>query len=190
MPWNGSGSVSLVYTWATEAGSPPIAISKLDEQEVDLGSMIANCLARDGQNSPSDHIDWNAKRIENLADAAADTDALNRQTGDSRYRAIGLSSQTGNYTCVLADTGVIHPSGAGAGDTITIPANASVAYPIGKTLTFVNDDSNAVSIAITSDTLTLGGSTTTGTRTLAQNGCATAIKVTSTKWIISGSGLS
>jgi len=46
-----------------------------------------------------------------------------------------------------------------------------------------------VSIAITTDTLTLAGSTTTGTRSLAQNGVATAIKVASTSWIISGAGL-
>ena len=38
-------------------------------------------------------------------------------------------------------------------------------------------------------TTTGAGTTTTGSRSLAQNGVATAIKVTSTKWIISGTGL-
>lgn len=107
------------------------------------------------------------------------------------FRGIPQNAQTGNYTCVASDAGkhIYHASGAGAGDTYTIPANASVAYELGTTLTFINQDSNAVSIAITSDTLTLSSAGTTGTRTLAQNGIATAIKVTSTGWLISGTGL-
>lgn len=108
------------------------------------------------------------------------------------FREVPQNSQSGNYTCVLTDNGkhILHPSGAGAGDTFTIPANASVAYPLGAVLTFVNRDSNAVSIAITTDTMYFAGTATTGTRTLAQNGVATAIKVESTVWIISGTGLS
>jgi len=35
----------------------------------------------------------------------------------------------------------------------------------------------------------LAGAGTTGNRTLAANGVATAIKITSTEWIISGTGL-
>lgn len=107
------------------------------------------------------------------------------------FRGVPQNSQSGNYTCVAADAGkhILHPSGGGSGDTFTIPANGSVAYEIGTTLTFVNRDSNAVSIAITTDTLYLAGTGTTGTRTLAENGVATAIKVESTVWIISGSGL-
>ena len=36
----------------------------------------------------------------------------------------------------------------------------------------------------------LAGVGTTGTRTLAANGIATAIKITNTEWIISGVGIS
>lgn len=107
------------------------------------------------------------------------------------YLEVPQNIQAANYTLIATDTGkhIYHASGAGAGDTYTIPSNASVAYPIGTSLTFINSDSNAVSIAITTDTMTLAGTTSTGTRTLAQNGIATAIKVTATAWIISGSGL-
>lgn len=108
------------------------------------------------------------------------------------YLEIPQNSQSGNYTLVLTDAAkhIIHPSGGGAGDTITIPANASVAFPVGTVVTFANADSNNVSIAITSDTMTLAGTTLTGTRTLGQNSVACALKVTSTAWIISGAGLS
>lgn len=112
----------------------------------------------------------------------------------ARYYREGINqnSQSSNYTLVLTDANkhIFHPTGAGAGDTYTIPANASVAYPLGTVLTFVNEDSNACSIAITTDTLTLAGTTTTGTRTLAQNGVANALKITTVKWLISGVGLS
>jgi hypothetical protein len=76
-----------------------------------------------------------------------------------------------------------------SGLTITIPANSSVAFPPGTMLTFQNNGGGTMSIAITTDTLQLVNSSTTGTRSLAANGLATAYKITSTKWIISGSGL-
>lgn len=104
---------------------------------------------------------------------------------------IPQNAQSGNYTIATTDNGkhIYHASGDGASDTYTIPANASVALPIGFSVTFVNLDSNAVSIAITTDTMTLIGAGTTGTRTLAQYGMATALKVASTKWVISGTNL-
>ena len=46
-----------------------------------------------------------------------------------------------------------------------------------------------MTIAITTDTMRLAGAGTTGSRTLAANGIATALKLTSTEWIISGTGL-
>lgn len=107
------------------------------------------------------------------------------------YLNVPQNSQSAAYTLVLADAGkhILHPSTDANARTFTIPANASVAFPVGTTVTFVNETSQNVTIAITTDTLTLAGTTTTGSRTLGQNGVATAIKVTSTKWIISGTGL-
>jgi hypothetical protein len=48
---------------------------------------------------------------------------------------------------------------------------------------------NTVTIAITTDTLMLADAGTTGSRTLAAYGVATAIKIDSTQWLISGPGL-
>jgi hypothetical protein len=109
---------------------------------------------------------------------------------DVGYRNIPQNAQTGSYTLLAADSGkhIYHASGAGAA-TYTIPANGSVAYEIGTAISFINLSATAVSIAITTDTMYLSSAGTTGTRTLAQYGTATAVKVTSTAWIISGSGL-
>jgi hypothetical protein len=109
------------------------------------------------------------------------------------FRNIPQNSQSAAYTLVLADAGkhILHPSTDATARTFTIPANNSVAYPIGTAVTFVNQNgAGTVSIAITSDTMRLAGAGTTGTRALAANGVATAIKIASTEWIISGTNLS
>lgn len=105
------------------------------------------------------------------------------------FKTIPQNVQTGSYTLVLADSGKHIYRDSGGAETWTIPANGSVAYPVGTALTFINYSSTSVSIAITSDTMRLSPAGTTGTRTLAQYGSATAVKVDSTNWIISGSGL-
>lgn len=108
------------------------------------------------------------------------------------FRNIPQNSQSAAYTCVLSDAGkhIYHPSADTTARTFTIPANASVAYPLGTAITFINDTSaGAVTIAITTDTLVFAGAGTTGSRTLAANGMATAIKIGTTRWMISGTGL-
>jgi hypothetical protein len=107
------------------------------------------------------------------------------------FRNAPVNSQSAAYTLVLADAGkvILHPSTDANARTFTIPANASVAYAVGTVLTFVNMTSQVVTIAITSDTLYLAGTGTTGSRSLAQYGMATAVKITSTTWLINGSGL-
>jgi hypothetical protein len=108
------------------------------------------------------------------------------------FRTIPQNSRSAAYTLVLADSGkhIFHPSADTTARTFTIPANSSVAYPIGTALTFINQNgAGVVTIAITTDTMRLSPAGTTGSRTLAANGSATCIKVTATEWLISGSGL-
>lgn len=108
------------------------------------------------------------------------------------FRNIPQNSKSVAYTLVITDAGkhILHPSTDTTARTFTIPANSSVAYPIGTAITFVNQNSaGVVTIAIATDTMRLAGAGTTGSRTLAANGIATAIKITATEWIISGTGL-
>jgi len=93
-----------------------------------------------------------------------------------------------NYQLVLANRGKSIVMN-GTALTLTVPANASVAFPIGTAIVIININVSPLSIAITTDTMTLVNSTTTGTRTLAQNGMASLVKVGATSWIISGLGL-
>jgi hypothetical protein len=111
-------------------------------------------------------------------------------TATSGFGFMGLpqnATTTGSYTIVAADAGKhIYAS---ATRTVTIPANSSVAFPVGTTITFIAGLSATLTIAITTDTMYLANSGNTGSRTLAATGMATAIKIASTTWIISGNGL-
>lgn len=112
-------------------------------------------------------------------------------TDEVGFKNVPQNSQSSAYTLVLADAGkhLYHPTSDANARTFTIPANSSVAYAIGTAITFINMTSQVVTIAITTDTMYLSSAGTTGSRSLAQYGSATAIKMTSTTWLISGSAL-
>ena len=131
--------------------------------------------------------------VDNSADVLAIVDTSVATTKKILVQEISLiaqNSQSAAYTTVLLDANkhILHPTADNSARTFTIDSNANVAYAIGTTLTFVNQI-NTVTIAITSDTMTLAGTSTTGSRTLAVNGIATALKIAATSWIISGVGL-
>lgn len=117
--------------------------------------------------------------------SAATTSTANDGVG---YMGLPRTVATsGAYGVVAADAGTQIYSNANR--TITIPSNASIAFPVGSTLVFTSGSGTTVTIAITTDTLYLAGSGTTGSRTLSAFGLATAVKITSTGWLISGNGL-
>jgi hypothetical protein len=121
-----------------------------------------------------------------LAVADATTATAARGGG---YMGIPASAAAGSgaYAVVAADAGEhIYTTTT---RTVTIPANSSVAFPVGTVLSFISGVGAVTTIAITTDTMYLAGVGTTGSRTLAAHGMATAVKVASTTWYISGNGL-
>lgn len=100
-----------------------------------------------------------------------------------------------SYTTAIGDRGKHIYHNTTASNTFTIE-DASVNYPVGSVLTFINEVSGgALNIAVQTDVnnLVWSPSGATGIRTLAANGIATAIKVaagTPGVWFISGTGLS
>jgi hypothetical protein len=72
---------------------------------------------------------------------------------------------------------------------VVIPANSNVAFPLGSTIVIYNNSASNQTISITTDTMYLGGTGTTGSRTLAQRGLATCVKVANTTWVVSGAGV-
>jgi hypothetical protein len=130
----------------------------------------------------------NATTVANINYSATVTATGTPPTNAPGYLGCPQNTQNGTYTTVMSDAGkhIYHTSGSA--HTWTIDSNANVAYPIGTILTFINENGGGnVTIAITSDTLRWGSST--GSRTLAANGTATAIKVASTTWRLTGDGI-
>ena len=100
------------------------------------------------------------------------------------YLGMPQNAKSSSANTVIGDQGKhIYITGP---TTITI--DGSLAYPIGATIAFINSTSTAT-IAITTNTMVLGGVGTTGSRSLAPYGMATAVKVTDTTWYINGVGL-
>lgn len=102
------------------------------------------------------------------------------------FRGLPQNAQTSAYVPVLADQGK-HISITTGG--VAIPANGTTAFPVGSTIVIYNNSSSSQNISITTDTLRLAGTASTGTRALAQRGLATIVKVASTTWVISGAGV-
>ncbi len=164
------------------ASAPTAAVSGTDYAPATTGSSILKA-SSGGFASAAAGTDY-------LAPAAIGTTV---QAYDAQlFSNIPQNSQSAAYTLVATDAQkhIFHPSADTTARIWTIPANSSVAYPVGTAITFINQNAGGViTIAITTDTMRLAGAGTTGSRTLAANGVATAIKVTSTEWIISGTGL-
>jgi hypothetical protein len=103
------------------------------------------------------------------------------------YRGLPQSTKTASYTLALADAGT-HISTTTGG--IVIPANSSVAFPIGTAITIFNNSASSQTLSITTDTLRLAGTSSTGSRTISLRGLCTCLKVNTTEWVASGAGVS
>lgn len=121
----------------------------------------------------------------------ASTGTANAQIATTAFvdalRDVSQNAQTAAYTLALADRGKHIAITTGG---ITVPANSTLAFPIGTTITIYNDSALSQGIGIATDTMWMAGTANTGTRTLAQRGLATLVKVKATEWVISGAGLS
>ena len=116
--------------------------------------------------------------------ATASTATANSTAQSLGYLGMPVNPQSGaTYAVVASDLGkVIYFS---ATCTATIPAS----LPIGSSIAFVAGVGATITIAQASDSMYLGGTGTTGSRTLAAYGMATAIKMAATVWFINGTGL-
>lgn len=130
MPWNGSGTVSLLYSWVArrDAGSPTniIGAAEMDAQEQDLADAIENAVARDGQNAAS----------------------ANLPMGGFLHTNVGAATSRSNYARVAeAQDGTIwkaaSPGGTGDAMTGTL-APAPSAYTAGMFVTIIAPGSNTL----------------------------------------------
>lgn len=112
--------------------------------------------------------------------------AANASAVDARLDVPPVSKSAA-YTLELTDRGKSIDTTA----AVTVPDNATVAFPVGAVVMVNNMSSASISISAAAGvTLRLAGTAATGARTLAQYGSAHLRKVGVNEWRAGGSGLS
>lgn len=102
--------------------------------------------------------------------------------GDARFTGIAANQQTDSYTLVIGDAGKMIEMGKGTSQTLTIPANGTVAFPVGTVIEIVQTGAGQVTVAITSDTLNAPN----GAKLAKQWSRASLYKQAATVWVLGG----
>ena len=103
-----------------------------------------------------------------------------------------LQSSLNDYTLTLADGGKHIYRTEGDGYGVTIPTNASVAFPIGTAITVVSGNSECYFYLEDGDVTTLWGAGFNAYNQswyIPSNSMATLLKLEEDKWMLSGAGL-
>jgi hypothetical protein len=107
------------------------------------------------------------------------------------YKEIPPVVLSANDTIALEDSGKHFRSTTAGNITLSIPTNATVAFPTGTAISIVEQAAGNILVnAISGVTLYQAGNSTAGNRVLSTYGVATLMKVDTDTWFISGTGVS
>ena len=163
MPLNGSGVMTRLFNFAQDKINNVFILANRFDAELDgFATAVSTMIARDGQSTILNDIPFGNHRLKELGDATNDTDAMNRQTSDTRYIKVtgetrdaattgnasigGTLGVAGNVTFggTLGVTGSITCAGSatfGATLGVTGAASFADAVTIGTDLSFTNSGS-------------------------------------------------
>lgn len=113
--------------------------------------------------------------------ASAITDEIG--TGNVQLSDLATSAQTASYTLVLADKGKLVEVSNASANNLTVPLNATVAYPVGSQINILQTGAGQTTVVAT------GGVTinaTPGLKLRAQWSSATLIKRAENTWVLVG----
>lgn len=96
---------------------------------------------------------------------------------------ISINAQAASYTLVLADNGKMVEMSVASANNLTVPTNASVAFPIGTQITVVQTGAGQTTIVAASGATVNG---TPGLKLRAQWSTATLIKRGTDTWLATG----
>jgi hypothetical protein len=93
-----------------------------------------------------------------------------------------ISSKTAAYTLIATDVGTLVEINMASANTLTVPTNASVAYPIGAQINLLQTGAGQVTVGGAG--VTING--TPGLKLRAQWSAATLIKRGTDTWVLIG----
>lgn len=113
-----------------------------------------------------------------------DTQTLTNKTLNAPVTTLGINYQVGTtYTLTLADASKLVWMGAATAGTITVPANASVAYPNGTVIYIWQSGLGQYTVTGASGVSIF---TTPGSKLRAQFSLASLVKVGTDSWLLAG----
>ena len=104
-------------------------------------------------------------------------------TGNVVYH-IDTNAQVASYTLVLADDGKVVEVASASANTLTVPTNASVAFPVGTQITVIQTGAGQTTITPVSGTVTINA--TPGLKLRAQWSSCVLIKRATNTWVALG----
>ena len=122
--------------------------------------------------------------LQALSAGANVTPAATPSTNAVGYLGVPQTTHAGSYGLAMADSGCEQFFTSTA--TATIPANASIAFPIGSVVVLSADVGATLTVVITTDTLRWLPGNTTGSRTVTGPGYLIAQKKKSGEWWATG----
>ena len=177
----GGGDISANRTFNVDVGIADDKIVQIDDADAaddDYAKFTANGL--EGRSYAELRTDIGVQTT------ATDSDTNIPSSGAlfDHVAEIDLNDQTGTtYTLVLSDRGKLITLSNASAITLTIPANASVAFAVGTQIEILQKGAGQVTVAITSDTLNSSGS---ATKLTGQWSSAVLTKIASTTWVMAG----
>jgi hypothetical protein len=177
----GAGATSITNANITDTR---VAVTTNIPESGDISAVVAGTGLSGGGTSGSVTLSINTSVTADLTTAQT----LTNKTLTSPLINLGINPQTGtSYTPVLLDNGKLITQTNAGSITTTIPPFASVAYPVGAQLNFVQYGAGQVTFAQGSGvTIASTGATASAPKLRAQYSSATAICVAQDSWLIAG----
>lgn len=151
MALNGSGVAAIDSTGQPVVASTLITATAFNALTADLATMISTCVMKDGQQTITQNIPFNNKKITGLGAATARTDAASIAT-------------------IQDGTGVNINSGSvgGTADVITLTASPAItAYAEGQMFSFVSTGTNTTNVTVNINSV--------GAKAIAKNSTAALV---------------
>ena len=199
---NGTNGTSFIWQGAYNGATAYVA-----NDVVSYNNSTYICILASTGNLPTNATYWSLMALAGAGDVvgpASSTDSVlavydgttgkllkNSTMPISSVGYIGSPQVSGGataYTLALTDAGDHVYFTGGSTATLTVPTNATVAFPIGTTILALNNNSGSLTISGAGVTFQLANGST-GNRTVATKGMASLIKVATDTWWVTGPGV-